>query len=57
MRYPESEEVVTLKRRVESFVERYVYPNEERFYKKPRSLALSASKLPMVRIVSRRRSA
>lgn len=33
MLYPESEKVVALKRRVESFMDRHVYPNEERFYK------------------------
>jgi acyl-CoA dehydrogenase len=38
MLYPESEKVVALKRRVESFMERHVYPNEERFYKEAEEL-------------------
>ena len=38
MLYPESEKVVALKRRVESFMERHVYPNEERFYREAEEL-------------------
>ena len=38
MLYPESEKVVALKRRVESFMDRHVYPNEERFYKEAEEL-------------------
>jgi acyl-CoA dehydrogenase len=38
MLYPESEKVVALKRRVESFMNRHVYPNEERFYKEAEEL-------------------
>src|ERR1700686_3914193 len=38
MLYPESEKVVALKRRLESFMDRYVYPNEERFYKEAEEL-------------------
>jgi acyl-CoA dehydrogenase len=33
MLYPESDKVKSLKRRLESFMDRYVYPNEERFYR------------------------
>ena len=38
MLYPESEKVVALKRRVESFMDRHVYPNEERFYREAEEL-------------------
>ncbi|HEX7564992.1 MAG TPA: acyl-CoA dehydrogenase family protein [Bradyrhizobium sp.] len=38
MLYPESEKVVALKRRVESFMDRHVYRNEERFYKEAEEL-------------------
>ena len=38
MLYPESEKVVALKRRVKSFMERHVYPNEERFYREAEEL-------------------
>ncbi|MGA7994941.1 MAG: acyl-CoA dehydrogenase family protein [Bradyrhizobium sp.] len=38
MLYPASEKVVALKRRVESFMERHVYPNEERFYREAEEL-------------------
>jgi len=38
MLYPESEKVVALKRRLESFMDRHVYPNEERFYKEAEEL-------------------
>ena len=38
MLYPESEKVVALKRRVELFMDRHVYPNEERFYKEAEEL-------------------
>jgi acyl-CoA dehydrogenase len=38
MLYPESEKVVALKRRVESFMDRHVYPNEARFYKEAEEL-------------------
>ena len=38
MLYPESEKVVALKRRIESFMDRHVYPNEERFYKEAEEL-------------------
>ena len=38
MLYPESEKVVALKRRVASFMERHVYPNEERFYREAEEL-------------------
>jgi acyl-CoA dehydrogenase len=38
MLYPESEKVVALKRRVESFMDRHVYPNEDRFYKEAEEL-------------------
>ncbi|SHH39514.1 acyl-CoA dehydrogenase family protein [Bradyrhizobium erythrophlei] len=38
MLYPESEKVVALKRRVVSFMDRHVYPNEERFYKEAEEL-------------------
>jgi acyl-CoA dehydrogenase len=31
MLYPESEKVKSLKGRLESFMDRYVYPNEERY--------------------------
>jgi hypothetical protein len=31
MLYPMSPKVVELKRRLESFMERHIYPNEERF--------------------------
>jgi len=38
MLYQESSRVKTLKRQLESFMDRYVYPNEERFYKEPEEL-------------------
>jgi acyl-CoA dehydrogenase len=38
MLYPESEKVVALKLRLESFMDRHVYPNEERFYKEAEEL-------------------
>jgi acyl-CoA dehydrogenase len=38
MLYPESERVKALKRRLESFMDRHVYPNEERFYKEAEEL-------------------
>jgi acyl-CoA dehydrogenase len=38
MLYPESEKTAALKRRLESFMDRYVYPNEERFYKEAEDL-------------------
>ena len=38
MLYPKSEKVVALKRRVKSFMERHVYPNEERFYREAEEL-------------------
>jgi alkylation response protein AidB-like acyl-CoA dehydrogenase len=38
MLYPESDRVKALKRQLESFMDRYVYPNEERFYKEAEEL-------------------
>ena len=38
MLYPESDRVKALKRRLESFMDRHVYPNEERFYKEAEQL-------------------
>jgi acyl-CoA dehydrogenase len=38
MLYPESERVKALKRRLVSFMDRHVYPNEERFYKEAEEL-------------------
>jgi acyl-CoA dehydrogenase len=38
MLYPESDKVKALKRRLESFMDRYVYPNEERFYREAEEL-------------------
>jgi len=38
MLYQESSRVKTLKRELESFMDRYVYPNEERFYKEAEEL-------------------
>jgi acyl-CoA dehydrogenase len=38
MLYPESERVKALKRGLESFMDRHVYPNEERFYKEAEEL-------------------
>ncbi len=38
MLYPESDKVQSLKRRLESFMDRYVYPNEERYYKEAEDL-------------------
>jgi len=38
MLYPGSEKVVALKRRLESFMDRHIYPNEERFYKEAEEL-------------------
>ncbi|HET9132323.1 MAG TPA: acyl-CoA dehydrogenase, partial [Terriglobia bacterium] len=32
MLYPESDKVKALRRRIESFMDCHVYPNEERFY-------------------------
>jgi acyl-CoA dehydrogenase len=38
MLYPESDRVKALKLQLESFMDRYVYPNEERFYKEAEEL-------------------
>jgi acyl-CoA dehydrogenase len=38
MLYPESDKVKALKRRLESFMDRYVYPNEERLYREAEEL-------------------
>lgn len=38
MLYPESDKVKALKRRLESFMDRYVYPNEERFCREAEEL-------------------
>ena len=38
MFYAESQKVTELKHRVKSFMDRHVYPNEERFYKEAESL-------------------
>ena len=38
MLYPMSPKVVELKRRLESFMERHIYPNEERFYREAEEL-------------------
>jgi len=38
MLYPEPKKIVALKRRLESFMDRHVYPNEERFYKEAEEL-------------------
>jgi acyl-CoA dehydrogenase len=38
MLYPESDKVKALKLRLESFMDRYVYPNEERFYREAEEL-------------------
>jgi acyl-CoA dehydrogenase len=38
MLYPESEKTVALKRRLLSFMDRHIYPNEERFYKEAEEL-------------------
>ncbi|UGY17680.1 acyl-CoA dehydrogenase family protein [Bradyrhizobium septentrionale] len=38
MLYPESDEVKALKHRLESFMDRCVYPNEERFYREAEEL-------------------
>src|SRR5882757_615298 len=38
MLYPESEKTIALKRRLESFMDEYVYPNEARFYKEAEDL-------------------
>jgi acyl-CoA dehydrogenase len=38
MLYPESEKTAALKRRLESFMDRHVYPNEDRFYKEAEDL-------------------
>jgi acyl-CoA dehydrogenase len=38
MLYPESEKVAEFKGRVESFMDRHVYPNEERFYREAEEL-------------------
>lgn len=37
MLYPMSTKVVELKRKLESFMDRHIYPNEERFIAKRRS--------------------
>jgi acyl-CoA dehydrogenase len=39
MRYPESDRVKALERRLESYMDRCVYPNEERFYWEAEGLA------------------
>ena len=36
MLYLEPDRVKTLRRQLESFMDRYVYPNEDRFYKRSR---------------------
>ena len=38
MRYQESQKVTELKHRVRSFMDRYVYPNEERYYREAEEL-------------------
>jgi acyl-CoA dehydrogenase len=38
MLYPETDKVKALRRRLESFMDRHVYPNEERFYKEAEDL-------------------
>lgn len=38
MLYPESDKVKALRRRIESFMDRHVYPNEERFYREAEEL-------------------
>lgn len=38
MLYPESEKTASLKRRLLSFMDRHIYPNEERFYKEAEEL-------------------
>ena len=38
MLYPMSPKVVELKRRLESFMDRHIYPNEERFYREAEEL-------------------
>lgn len=38
MLYPESEKVAALKHRLLSFMDRYIYPNEDRFYKEAEEL-------------------
>jgi len=38
MLYPESEKTAALKRRLLSFMDRHIYPNEERFYKEAEEL-------------------
>jgi hypothetical protein len=50
MFYSKSDKVIKLKRRLQSFMDRHVYPNEERFYKpaeelgpRARTLARSSS--------------
>ena len=43
MFYAQSEKVTELKHRLEAFMDKYVYPNEERFYKRPRVSALGRS--------------
>ena len=37
MFYEQSQKVAELKHRVQSFMDRHVYPNEERFYRRPRN--------------------
>ena len=38
MLYPMSPKVVELKRKLESFMDRHIYPNEERFYREAEEL-------------------
>lgn len=38
MLYPESDKVKALRRRIESFMDRHVYPNEQRFYEEAEEL-------------------
>ena len=38
MLYPMSPKVVELKRKLEGFMDRHVYPNEERFYREAEEL-------------------
>ena len=38
MFYEQSQKITELKHRLESFMDRYVYPNEERFYREAEGL-------------------
>lgn len=38
MLYQETQKVIELKHRLQSFMDRYVYPNEDRFYKEAEDL-------------------